>query len=130
MIVSEGDLVQPDCSTLALPSPPLTRVTRLGGRGRARSLVAMYSVHVGVVGATGQVGGVMRHVLAERDFPVASSLLRLGALGRAGAAVAGRRGRGRGTATPTTPASSIALFSAGGDVRRSWLPGWRRPAPP
>jgi aspartate-semialdehyde dehydrogenase len=30
------------------------------------------SVHVGVVGATGQVGGVMRDVLAERDFPVAS----------------------------------------------------------
>ena len=25
---------------------------------------------VGIVGATGQVGGVMRSVLAERDFPV------------------------------------------------------------
>ncbi|HKY67797.1 MAG TPA: aspartate-semialdehyde dehydrogenase, partial [Acidimicrobiales bacterium] len=30
----------------------------------------MASVRVGVVGATGQVGGVMREVLAERDFPV------------------------------------------------------------
>ncbi len=28
--------------------------------------------HVGVVGATGQVGGVMRRLLAEREFPVAS----------------------------------------------------------
>ena len=29
-------------------------------------------LHVGVVGATGQVGAVMRTLLAERDFPVAS----------------------------------------------------------
>jgi aspartate-semialdehyde dehydrogenase len=29
-------------------------------------------LNVGVVGATGQVGGVMRRVLAEREFPVAS----------------------------------------------------------
>ena len=28
------------------------------------------SVNVGIVGATGQVGGVMRHLLVERDFPV------------------------------------------------------------
>ena len=27
-------------------------------------------MRVGVVGATGQVGGVMRRLLAERDFPV------------------------------------------------------------
>src|ERR687893_128785 len=31
----------------------------------------MSTVRVGVVGATGQVGGVMREVLAERDFPLA-----------------------------------------------------------
>jgi len=29
-------------------------------------------VHVGVFGATGQVGGVMRTLLAERNFPIAS----------------------------------------------------------
>jgi aspartate-semialdehyde dehydrogenase len=29
-------------------------------------------LHVGVVGATGQVGGVMRKLLAERNFPIAS----------------------------------------------------------
>ena len=27
-------------------------------------------MRVGVVGATGQVGGVMRRLLAERNFPV------------------------------------------------------------
>ena len=30
----------------------------------------MSGVNVAVVGATGQVGGVMRRILAERDFPV------------------------------------------------------------
>src|SRR5262245_3790179 len=41
--------------------------------GRARAPVAWYvmaDVRVGVVGATGQVGGVMRAVLAQRSFPV------------------------------------------------------------
>jgi aspartate-semialdehyde dehydrogenase len=32
----------------------------------------MTGLHVGVVGATGQVGGVMRRLLAEREFPLAS----------------------------------------------------------
>ena len=31
----------------------------------------MSGLRVGVVGATGQVGGVMRRILAERGFPVA-----------------------------------------------------------
>ncbi|HEX8580858.1 MAG TPA: aspartate-semialdehyde dehydrogenase, partial [Acidimicrobiales bacterium] len=42
-------------------------------------------MHVAIVGATGQVGGVMRSVLAERRFPVTS--LRLLASARS----AGRR---------------------------------------
>jgi aspartate-semialdehyde dehydrogenase len=29
------------------------------------------ALHIGVVGATGQVGSVMRSILAERSFPVA-----------------------------------------------------------
>jgi aspartate-semialdehyde dehydrogenase len=37
------------------------------GRERVGSLIAM---RVGIFGATGQVGGVMRQVLAERSFPV------------------------------------------------------------
>ena len=27
-------------------------------------------MRIGIVGATGQVGGVVREILAERDFPV------------------------------------------------------------
>ena len=55
------------------------------------------AVRLGVVGATGQVGVVMREILAERDFPVERDpVLRLRPLGRHGAAVAGRRGRRRG----------------------------------
>ncbi|MTA88504.1 MAG: aspartate-semialdehyde dehydrogenase, partial [Actinobacteria bacterium] len=42
-------------------------------------------MRIGIVGATGQVGGVMRAVLAERQFPV--SQLRLFASARS----AGRR---------------------------------------
>jgi aspartate-semialdehyde dehydrogenase len=30
------------------------------------------ALHVGVIGATGQVGGVMRRILAEREFPIAT----------------------------------------------------------
>ena len=39
-------------------------------------------MHVGIVGATGQVGGVVRTLLAERNFPVTS--LRLFASARSG----------------------------------------------
>ena len=54
-------------------------------------------MRVGVFGATGQVGGVMRTLLAERAFPVdGDPVLRLGPLGGHPAAVAGRRGRRRG----------------------------------
>ena len=92
--------------------------------GPAGSLTAM---RVGVVGATGQVGGVMRAVLAERDFPVDE--LRYFASARS----AGARCRGRareiavedaGRADPT--GLDIALFSAGATAsRRS-----RRGSPP
>jgi aspartate-semialdehyde dehydrogenase len=37
---------------------------------RARASLNLTAVNVGVVGATGQVGGVMRRLLAERNFPV------------------------------------------------------------
>ena len=33
----------------------------------------MSGLNVGVVGATGQVGGVMLRILAERNFPVGES---------------------------------------------------------
>ena len=74
----------------------------------------MASVRVGVVGATGQVGGVMREVLAERDFPVGD--IRFFASARS----AGRTLPWHGADIPVEDAATadwsgldIALFSAG-----------------
>jgi aspartate-semialdehyde dehydrogenase len=71
-------------------------------------------MRIGIVGATGQVGGVMRAVLAERDFPV--DQLRLFASARS----AGRTLPWKGTditvedaATADFSGLDIVLFSAG-----------------
>ncbi len=71
-------------------------------------------LHVGIVGATGLVGGLMRQVLAERDFPVAS--MRLFASSRS----AGRRQPWRGREIVVEDARTadyagldIVFFSAG-----------------
>ena len=77
------------------------RPRRRRGRGRRlrrdRPMSVSSGLRVGVVGATGQVGTVMRRLLDERDFPVGRDpVLRLGALGRHDAAVARRRDRRRG----------------------------------
>jgi aspartate-semialdehyde dehydrogenase len=78
---------------------------------------------VGIVGATGQVGTVMRRILAERDFPVES--LRLFATSRS----AGRTLEFKGeeivvedveTADPS--GVDIALFSAGATGSRAYAP--------
>src|SRR5574337_293093 len=80
-------------------------------------------VAIGVVGATGQVGEVMRTLLEERDFPATS--IRLFASSRS----AGRKLSFRGaeievedaeTADPT--GLDIALFSAGGATSRVQAP--------
>ena len=83
----------------------------------------MASVHVGIVGATGQVGGVdaadpRRARLPGRRDPA----LRLGPLGRHDAAVAATARSPSRTPRPPTPTGlDIALFSAGGDdAPRSW----------
>ncbi len=83
----------------------------------------MSSVRVGVVGATGQVGGVMREVLAERDFPVAS--MRYFASARS----AGRTLPWQGDEVPVEDADTadytgldIVLFSAGGATSRALAP--------
>ncbi len=77
-------------------------------------------VNVGIVGATGLVGGVMRSVLAERDFPVSS--LRLFASARS----AGRRLAWQGDELEVEDATSadltgidVALFSAGASASRA-----------
>ncbi|HEY5154171.1 MAG TPA: aspartate-semialdehyde dehydrogenase [Acidimicrobiales bacterium] len=78
---------------------------------------------IGIVGATGQVGGVMRAVLAERQFPVDE--LRLFASSRS----AGRRLKWAETEIEVEDASTaeyqgldIVLFSAGGSTSRQLAP--------
>ncbi|GAA5163183.1 MULTISPECIES: aspartate-semialdehyde dehydrogenase [Amycolatopsis] len=80
-------------------------------------------LRVGVVGATGQVGGVMRKLLAERDFPVAG--IRFFASSRS----AGTKLPWRDTeievedATTADPSGlDIALFSAGGSTSKAQAP--------
>jgi aspartate-semialdehyde dehydrogenase len=80
-------------------------------------------MRIGIVGATGQVGGVMRSVLAERQFPVDE--LRLFASGRS----AGRRlpwGDSEieveDAATADWSGLDIALFSAGATTSRELAP--------
>jgi aspartate-semialdehyde dehydrogenase len=79
--------------------------------------------NVGIVGATGQVGGVMRRILAERDFPVRS--LRLFASARS----AGRTLPWRDTEITVEDAAAadyagldIVLFSAGKQTSKQLAP--------
>jgi aspartate-semialdehyde dehydrogenase len=80
-------------------------------------------VHVGIVGATGVVGELMRAILAERDFPVAS--LRLFASARS----AGKRLSWKGTEVVVEDADKadyagldIVFFSAGGSTSLKLAP--------
>ncbi|MDZ7679499.1 MAG: aspartate-semialdehyde dehydrogenase [Acidimicrobiales bacterium] len=80
-------------------------------------------MNIGIVGATGQVGGVMLQILAERDFPVDE--LRLFASARS----AGRTIEFKGTAITVEDAATadysgldIALFSAGGATSKELAP--------
>ncbi|GAB2450118.1 aspartate-semialdehyde dehydrogenase [Xylanimonas ulmi] len=83
-------------------------------------------VNVAVVGATGQVGGVMRRLLAERDFPVKE--LRLFASARSAGSVLQYQGHDvvveDVAATPTDQLADvdIALFSAGGSTSKEHAP--------
>ncbi|HEX3823688.1 MAG TPA: aspartate-semialdehyde dehydrogenase [Mycobacteriales bacterium] len=83
----------------------------------------MSGLHVGVVGATGQVGGVMRRVLAEREFPLGS--LRFFASSRsAGTTLPWAGGEiVVEEASLADPAGlDIALFSAGAATSREQAP--------
>lgn len=80
-------------------------------------------IHIGVVGATGQVGAVVRRILAERNFPVAS--IRYFASARS----AGTTLPWRDTdivvedATTADPAGlDIAIFSAGATLSKAQAP--------
>jgi aspartate-semialdehyde dehydrogenase len=83
----------------------------------------MKALHVGIVGATGQVGGVMRAILAERRFPIAS--IRFFSSARS----AGTFLQWDGVdvrvedATRADPSGlDVALFSAGGAGSRELAP--------
>ncbi|MEO8852095.1 MAG: aspartate-semialdehyde dehydrogenase [Allobranchiibius sp.] len=80
-------------------------------------------LHVGVVGATGQVGVVVLDLLAKRDFPVAS--LRLFASARSAGRTVTWQGRDyviEDAATADPSGLDIAIFSAGGDTSTMLAP--------
>jgi aspartate-semialdehyde dehydrogenase len=80
-------------------------------------------MRIGIVGATGQVGGVMRQVLAERKFPV--DVLRLFASARsAGRKLPWRDGQVtvEDAATADYSGLDIVLFSAGKVTSRELAP--------
>jgi aspartate-semialdehyde dehydrogenase len=83
-------------------------------------------VNVAVVGATGQVGGVMRRLLAERAFPVKE--LRFFASARSAGSVLEFEGYEvpvedvAATATDDLADIDIALFSAGGGTSKEHAP--------
>ncbi|MDT9685865.1 aspartate-semialdehyde dehydrogenase [Streptomyces sp. TRM76323] len=75
---------------------------------------------VGIVGATGQVGTVMRRILAERNFPVEE--LRLFASARSAGSTLEWQGREitvEDAATADYTGLDIVLFSAGGTTSRA-----------
>ncbi|MFI6425632.1 aspartate-semialdehyde dehydrogenase [Promicromonospora sp. NPDC050880] len=88
--------------------------------------ISEYGVHVAVVGATGQVGGVMRRLLAERQFPVAS--IRFFASARSAGTTLSFDGVDvpvedvAATSTEDLAEIDIALFSAGGGTSREHAP--------
>ena len=77
--------------------------------------------NIAVVGATGQVGAVMRRLLDERDFPIAS--LRLFSSARSAGSTIEFRGEQivvEDVATADFGGIDIALFSAGGAASREY----------
>jgi len=78
-------------------------------------------LNVAVVGATGQVGGVMRRLLDERDFPIAE--LRLFSSARSAGTELEFRGESitvEDVDTADYSGIDIALFSAGGAASRKY----------
>ena len=93
---------------------------RLAGKGEPAGADSLRAVRVGVVGATGQVGGVMRRLLSERSLPV--DALRLFASQRS--AGSSLRWQGRDLDVEDAAAADYAdldvcLFSAGATASRA-----------
>ncbi|MCC2309396.1 aspartate-semialdehyde dehydrogenase [Cellulomonas chengniuliangii] len=80
-------------------------------------------LRVGVVGATGQVGAVMRRLLEERDFPVAE--IRFFASARSAGTTLPWKGTEvvvEDAATADPSGLDVALFSAGGATSKAQAP--------
>ena len=80
-------------------------------------------VNVAVVGATGQVGGVMRQLLVDRDFPIKK--MRYIASARSAGTTLPWKGEDivvEDIATADLSGIDIALFSAGGSTSKEWAP--------
>ncbi|GAA1859121.1 aspartate-semialdehyde dehydrogenase [Myceligenerans crystallogenes] len=90
------------------------------------AMISEQGVNVAIVGATGQVGGVMRRLLIERGFPVKE--LRLFASARSAGTTLDFAGvevpveNTADTATEDLSDIDIALFSAGGGTSREHAP--------
>lgn len=87
------------------------------------SVQARPGLRIAVVGATGQVGTVMRRLLEERDFPVAS--IRFFASARSAGTTLPWRGQDvvvEDTATADVSGIDVALFSAGGATSKEQAP--------
>src|SRR3989337_1049887 len=80
-------------------------------------------MRVGVVGATGQVGSVMRRILAERSFPV-DEIRYFASARSAGTTLPGGDARitVEDAATADVSGLDIALFSAGATSSRELAP--------
>jgi aspartate-semialdehyde dehydrogenase len=83
----------------------------------------MSALHVAVVGATGQVGAVMRKLLAERNFPVASIRF-MSSARSAGTTLPWGDGEitVEDAATADLSGIDVALFSAGGSTSKALAP--------
>ncbi|OTA26499.1 aspartate-semialdehyde dehydrogenase [Alloscardovia macacae] len=80
-------------------------------------------INLAVLGATGQVGMVMRSILAERHFPVKS--IRFMASARSAGQVLNFEGHDvvvEDVATADLTGIDIAIFSAGGGTSKVWAP--------
>ncbi|MGW9020941.1 aspartate-semialdehyde dehydrogenase [Leucobacter chromiiresistens] len=86
-------------------------------------MAAQQDLSVAVVGATGQVGAVMRRLLEERDFPIAS--IRFFSSARSAGSTLAFRGEDivvEDVATADKSGIDIALFSAGGAASKQYSP--------
>jgi aspartate-semialdehyde dehydrogenase len=105
--------------TVSAAEPP--RLVKCAG-GAARHTYPC-GMRVGVFGATGQVGGVMRTLLAERGFPV-DDIRYFASARSAGTTLPWADGEVtvEDTATADFSGLDIALFSNGGSTSTEWAP--------